>query len=94
MVDAALHAGRQECGRHGRFQGACAFTIHGEGRHGPTGEDAETGMGHYGRITDLADLPIESVVTERLHAARERRVAQATEWIAEGKKRNWKYEIC
>lgn len=51
-------------------------------------------MGHYGRITDLADLPIESVVTERLHAARERRVAQATEWIAEGKKRNWKYEIC
>ena len=142
------------------FKAHCAFTIHGGGRQGPTGDDAETGMGHYGRITDIADLPDESVMTQRLHAARdrvqtsgsatkrpaarahkdelpvpdelvaalagnaaaqahfaaftpshrreyndwigeakqsatrERRVAQAIAWIAEGKKRNWKYENC
>ena len=27
-------------------------------------------------------------------ATRERRVAQAIEWMAEGKKRHWKYEKC
>ncbi|GAC1405706.1 MAG: hypothetical protein NVSMB69_04860 [Novosphingobium sp.] len=142
------------------FKAHCAFTIHGEGRQGPNGDDAETGMGQYGKITALGDLPDEAVMIERLHAARdrvaasgsatkrpvarapkpelpvpdelaaalatnaaasahfdavtpsarreynewigeakaaatrERRVAQAVEWIAEGKKRNWKYEKC
>lgn len=142
------------------FKAHCAFTIHGEGRHGPHGNDVEGGMGQYGKITALDDLPPESVIVERLHAARdrvetggsatkrpvakapkpelpvpaelaqalalhpaaqsnfdrfapshrreynewigeakqaatrERRVAQAIEWIAEGKKRNWKYENC
>ena len=27
-------------------------------------------------------------------ATREKRIAQAVEWMAEGKKRNWKYEKC
>ena len=142
------------------FKAHCAFTIHGEGRHGPAGDDAEAGMGHYGKITALGDLPDEAMMIERLHAARDRvatsgsatkrpaararkpeltvpeelaaalaanpaaqakfdafapshrreynewigqakqvatrarRIAQAIEWIAEGKKRNWKYENC
>ena len=142
------------------FKAHCAFTIHGEGRQGPNGDDVETGMGQYGRITALGDLPAEAVMIERLHAARdristsgsainrpvarapkaelpvpdeltaalaanraaqaqfdafspshrreynewigeakqpatrERRVAQAIEWIADGKWRNWKYENC
>ena len=142
------------------FKAHCAFTIHGEGRHGPTGDDAGAGMGQYGKITALTDLPDDAVLVARLHAARdrvqisgsatqrpagrapkpelpiapelaaalaadraaqanfdtfapshrreynewigeakqpatrERRVNQAMEWIAEGKKRNWKYEGC
>ena len=142
------------------FKAHCAFTIHGEGRQGPNGDDAETGMGQYGRITALGDLPDEAVMIERLHAARDRvatsgsaskrpsarapkpelpvpvelvaalaansaaqaqfdafspshrreynewigeakqaatrarRTAQAIEWIAEGRKRDWKYEAC
>ena len=141
------------------FKAHCAFTIHGQGRHGPKGDD-EGGMGQHGRITALADLPDDRVLIERLRAARERveltgsatkrpvaraptsdlpmpdelalalasnpatqarfdafapsdrrdysewigeakqpatrakRAAQAIEWIAEGKKRNWKYETC
>jgi uncharacterized protein YdeI (YjbR/CyaY-like superfamily) len=32
-------------------------------------------------------------ITEaKQHATREKRVATAVEWIAEGKSRNWKYE--
>ena len=154
-----LVGGKNVAGMAG-FKAHCAFTIHGEGRQGPDGNDAETGMGQYGRITALGDLPDEVVMIERLHAARdrvvttgsatkrpvarapkpelavpdelaaaladnpaalanfdaftpsarreydewigegktaatrERRVAQAIEWIAEGKKRNWKYEDC
>lgn len=142
------------------FKAHCAFTIHGEGRHGPKGHDAGSGMGSYGKVTALGDLPPDAVIIERLHAARdrietsgsatkrtvakspkpeipvppelaqalslqpaaqsnferfapshrreycewigeakqaatrERRVAQAIEWIADGKKRNWKYENC
>lgn len=34
-------------------------------------------------------------ITEAKRAeTREKRVAQAVEWLAEGKKRNWKYETC
>lgn len=135
------------------FKAHCTFVIHGEGRQG----DA---MGQYGRITSLADIPSESELTTKLHAARYRvlekgtaqkvshpriakpeipvpddfasalsaqppaqaaftafppgarreylewiteaktgvtrakRIAQAVEWISEGKKRNWKYEKC
>jgi uncharacterized protein YdeI (YjbR/CyaY-like superfamily) len=142
------------------FKAHCAFMIHGEGRQGPKGDDAQTGMGQYGKIAALEDLPDETVMIERLHAARDRvatrgsatkrpvarkpkpelpvhdelaaalavnpaakgnfdafapshrreynewigeakqpatrarRVVQAIEWIAEGKKRNWKYENC
>ena len=154
-----MHGGKNVAGM-AAFKAHCAFTIHGEGRHGPKGDDAQTGMGQHGKITALSDLPDERVLVERLHAARdrvetsgsatkrpatrapkpelpvppelatalaanpaaqakfdafapshrreynewigeakqpatrERRVAQAVEWIAEGKKRNWKYENC
>lgn len=139
------------------FKAHCAFTIHGEGRHGHTTGD---GMGHEGKITSLDDLAPEPELAAKLHAARDRvaelgsatkrttprtpkpelpippelaaalaavpaaqdhfaafapshrreyiewiteaktaatrdkRIAQAVEWIAEGKKRNWKYENC
>lgn len=133
------------------FKAHCTFVIHGDGRQG----DA---MGQFGRITKIADLPEDSVLTANLHAAlarvlekgtalktggerkprpeiaipedfaallaatpaaqgvfgdfspsqrrdylewiteaktgatRDKRMAQAAEWIAEGKTRNWKYE--
>ena len=37
---------------------------------------------------------IEWIVTAKQAATRERRLAQTLEWLAEGKRRNWKYENC
>lgn len=37
---------------------------------------------------------VEWVVDAKQAATRERRIAQAVEWMAEGKKRHWKYEQC
>lgn len=132
------------------FKEHAALVLHGEGR-------ATEGMGSYGKITSLADLPSDAALKSRIAAAAEelrtgakkaakpkpapkaaiampgdfaealsgtargqfdamppgaqreylewiteakrpetraKRIAQASEWIAEGKKRNWKYESC
>lgn len=37
---------------------------------------------------------LEWITSAKQAATRERRIAQAVEWIAEGKKRHWKYEKC
>ncbi|MGS1016599.1 YdeI/OmpD-associated family protein [Allosphingosinicella humi] len=37
---------------------------------------------------------VEWVTEAKQAATRERRIAQAVEWMAEGKRRNWKYEKC
>lgn len=37
---------------------------------------------------------IEWIVEAKRQETRARRVAQAVEWLAEGKRRNWKYENC
>ena len=37
---------------------------------------------------------LEWVTTAKAEATRAKRIDQAVEWIAEGKKRNWKYERC
>ena len=37
---------------------------------------------------------LEWVTTAKAEATRTKRIAQAVEWLAEGKKRNWKYENC
>jgi uncharacterized protein YdeI (YjbR/CyaY-like superfamily) len=37
---------------------------------------------------------VEWVTTAKQAATREKRIAQTVEWVAEGKKRNWKYENC
>ena len=37
---------------------------------------------------------LEWVTTAKAEATRAKRIAQAVEWIGEGKKRNWKYENC
>ena len=37
---------------------------------------------------------LEWVTTAKAEATRAKRIAQAVEWIAEGRKRNWKYENC
>lgn len=137
------------------FKAHCAFVIHGAGRQGM---ERDPGMGDYGKITDLADLPpagelkaklltaaevirqgggmarpkkaprevipmpddfaqvlaahteaqavfegfapshrrdyLEWIVEAKQEATRAKRIAQAVEWLAEGKKRNWKYEKC
>ncbi|HEX8226140.1 MAG TPA: YdeI/OmpD-associated family protein [Allosphingosinicella sp.] len=37
---------------------------------------------------------VEWITTAKQQATREKRLAQTVEWLAEGKKRNWKYEKC
>ena len=37
---------------------------------------------------------LEWVTTAKAETTRDKRIAQAVEWLAEGKKRNWKYENC
>jgi uncharacterized protein YdeI (YjbR/CyaY-like superfamily) len=37
---------------------------------------------------------LEWITAAKAEATRAKRIAQACEWIAEGKKRNWKYENC
>jgi uncharacterized membrane protein YqiK len=37
---------------------------------------------------------VEWIVEAKAEATRARRLAQAIEWMAEGKARNWKYERC
>lgn len=37
---------------------------------------------------------LEWIAEAKTDATRERRIAQAVDWMAEGKRRNWKYERC
>lgn len=37
---------------------------------------------------------LEWIAEAKREATRERRIAQAVEWLGEGKRRNWKYERC
>jgi uncharacterized protein YdeI (YjbR/CyaY-like superfamily) len=55
------------------FKSHCAFTIHGEGRQGEGG-----GMGQYGRICSLSDVPGEAELTAKLTTARQRVLDQGT----------------
>ena len=143
------------------FKAHAAFTIHGEAAANAERE-RQAGMGHFGKIAALADLPGDNLLKSRLQAAveridkhgtalakkpavkrtpkpelpvppefaaalaaapaakatldafapshrreylawiseakrpetRDKRIAEALEWLAEGKKRNWKYEGC
>ncbi|HEY6814218.1 MAG TPA: YdeI/OmpD-associated family protein [Croceibacterium sp.] len=52
------------------FKAHCAFMIHGEGRQGESGD--EGGMGSFGKIVSLADLPPEAELVAKLHAAQAR----------------------
>jgi uncharacterized protein YdeI (YjbR/CyaY-like superfamily) len=48
------------------FKAHCAFTIHGAGRQ------STDGMGSYGKIARLSDLPSDKDLIAKLHAARDR----------------------
>ena len=37
---------------------------------------------------------VEWIAEAKREATRDARIAQAIEWLAEGKKRHWKYEKC
>lgn len=37
---------------------------------------------------------LDWIISAKQDATRDRRIAQAIEWLAEGKRRNWKYENC
>lgn len=50
------------------FKAHCAFMIHGEGRQGSD----RAGMGSFGKIASLEDLPPDQALTEKLKAAARR----------------------
>lgn len=61
-------AGKNVCGI-AAFKAHCAFVIHGDGRHGePEGE----GMGGYGKIAALTDLPPDAQLEGKVRAAAHR----------------------
>ncbi|MBN9143576.1 MULTISPECIES: YdeI/OmpD-associated family protein [unclassified Novosphingobium] len=140
------------------FKAHCAFVIHGAGRQGGEEGHRDDGLGAYGKIASMDDLPdpdtfrmrlmeaaqglsgttkaarapkapkaeiavpddltealaenvaaravfegfapshrrdyLEWIVEAKAPATRARRIAQAVEWMGEGKRRNWKYEKC
>jgi len=52
-------------------------------------------QGHYDGFAPGQQREYLEWITEaKTDATRDKRIAQAVEWIAEGKKRNWKYEKC
>lgn len=62
------------------FKAHCAFVIHGEGRQGDAeGERArEQGMGAYGKIASLADLPDDRELEGKVREAAKRIAASGT----------------
>jgi len=49
----------------------------------------------YGALTPGAQREyVEWISKAKREATRDKRIAQALEWLAEGKRRNWKYEAC
>ncbi len=81
-----------------------------------TGGSDEDGMGQFGKLAPLKDLPSDRQLAAYLKkamalneagvkkarpkaaaktdAARQKRLATTLEWLAEGKRRHWRYENC
>lgn len=59
------------------FKAHAAFTIHGEAAANDDRE-RQDGMGHFGKITSLSDLPGDNLLKSRLFAAAERIDTQGT----------------
>jgi uncharacterized protein YdeI (YjbR/CyaY-like superfamily) len=62
------HAGKNVAGM-AAFKAHCAMMIHGEGRQG---EGAKEGMGGFGKIASIADLPPREDLVAKLRAAARR----------------------
>jgi len=59
-----LYRGKNVAGM-AAFKAHCAFIVHGDGRQDSRGKDGE-GMGGYGKIADIADLPDDAAMREAL----------------------------
>ena len=56
---------------------------------------APAAQGHYDAFSSSQRREYLEWITEaKTQTTRARRMAQAAEWISEGKRRNWKYERC
>ncbi len=67
------------------FKAHCAFVVHGEGRQGYDSTQAD-GMGAYGRISALTDLPADDELETRLKEAVQRIQGMGTARKAAAKK--------
>lgn len=70
------------------FKAHCAFVIHGDGRQGePEGEGAKSaGMGGYGKIASLADLPDDAELESKVREAAKRVAISGTALKPKAKK--------
>lgn len=78
--------GGKNVGGMSAFKAHCAFVVHGEGRQGE-----KDGMGAYGKIATLDQLPPEAEMVARLREAAKRVVEQGS--ATAGKKRMPKPEL-
>ncbi len=78
--------GGKNVGGMSAFKAHCAFVVHGDGRQG--GAD---GMGAYGKIATLDDLPTDAEMVERLREAAQRVAEQGS--ATAGRKRTPKPEL-
>ena len=67
------HGGKNVAGM-AAFKAHCSFAIHGEGRQG----SEQAGMGSFGKITAMTDLPPENDLRAKLQAAAERIATQGS----------------
>ena len=92
--DAAQRGRREDAGRaQGRRAEAAAG---GAGRPGRRAEEEREGaQGDFDAFPPSAQREyIEWIIEAKREETRAKRLAQAVEWMAEGKRRNWKYENC
>ncbi len=73
------------------FKAHCAFVVHGEGRQGYDSSQSD-GMGDYGKVAALTDLPADTVLEDRVREAAQR-VAQSGTALKPAPKKPPKAEI-
>lgn len=80
--------------RDGWLQAACGFNLW-HGKQAEAMRDNTAARGHWDALTPGKQREYADWITGAKGAdTRARRVAQAVEWIAEGKTRNWKCAGC
>ena len=88
-------AGRQpDCGGTAGGEGAQGSGGGSGGVYGGAAEEPKAAAAYAAFSPSCKREYAEWIAEAKRPETRERRIAQAVEWIAEGKQRNWKYQEC